>query len=268
MMNKERRIVARTAGHSHGPITRLMSPGDLGQLLKPFIFLDYVEAEGIGPNFGFHPHSGIATLTFPLTFDIEHTTSTGQVDIVKQSGVEWVVAGSGIWHKARPLNGKRMLAFQTWFALPPSHELAPPSALFLQAAEVPRIGPATLLLGKYQNMSSSIDAPFDACYLWVQLKAGESWTYQPPEQHDIAWTFAQSGELSIHGEVLNRELAIFEEGHGVLRFQASGDCAFLVASAAKLGQELSMGHYSVHSSPANLAAGERRIKEIGALLQK
>ena len=35
-----RRIVQRTRGHRHGPITRLMSPGDLGQMLKPFVFLD------------------------------------------------------------------------------------------------------------------------------------------------------------------------------------------------------------------------------------
>ena len=267
MMNKEQRIAARTSGQRHGPITRLMSPGDLGQLLKPFVFLDYVEAEGTGPGFGFHQHSGIANLTFPLTFDIEHTTSTGQVDIVKQGGIEWVVTGNGIWHKAQPINGTRMLAFQTWFALPPSHELAQPSAMFLQSQDVPRAGPVTLLLGTFEDMSSRIKAPFDACYLWVQLKAGESWTYQPSNQHDIAWTFSQSGELSIDGDVLKRELAVFEEGHSALHFQALSDCAFLVGSAAKLPQELSLGNYSVHSSLEALAAGEQRIKEIGGLLQ-
>jgi hypothetical protein len=67
--------------------------------------------------------------------------------------------------------------------------------------------------------------------------------------------------------VLKRELAVFEEGHSALHFQALSDCAFLVGSAAKLPQELSLGTYSVHSSPANLATGERRIKEIGGLLQ-
>ncbi|KPW59857.1 Pirin-related protein [Pseudomonas syringae pv. broussonetiae] len=35
-----RAITHRTSGKSRGPITRLMSPGDLGQLLKPFVFLD------------------------------------------------------------------------------------------------------------------------------------------------------------------------------------------------------------------------------------
>lgn len=268
MTNPARRIVARTRGQRHGPITRLMSPGDLGQMLKPFVFLDYVEAQGTGPNFGFHPHSGIATLTFPLTFDIEHTTSMGQVDVVQQGGVEWIVAGGGLWHKARPLNGERMLAFQTWFALPASHELAPPSATFLQPGHVPRTGPVTVLLGRYGNTASAIDAPFDACYLWVQLKAGDRWTYQPADRHNIAWTFAQSGGLSVHGDLLQRELAVFEDGQGALDFHATEDCNFLVASAARLPQDLSLGNYSVHSSAQSLAAGEQRIRDIGATLQR
>ena len=41
-------ILIRTAGKRHGPITRVFSPGDLGELLKPFVFLDYLEAPGGG----------------------------------------------------------------------------------------------------------------------------------------------------------------------------------------------------------------------------
>jgi hypothetical protein len=44
-----RAIVTRTAGRQHGPVKRLVSPSDLGDVLKPFVFLDYfdssVEAE-------------------------------------------------------------------------------------------------------------------------------------------------------------------------------------------------------------------------------
>lgn len=96
-MNQPRPITTRTSGRRHGPITRLMSPGDIGELVKPFVLLDYVDAAGgAGPNFGFHPHSGIATLTYPLSFDIQHATSTGQADVVRRGGVEWVVAGGGV----------------------------------------------------------------------------------------------------------------------------------------------------------------------------
>ena len=40
-----RRIVHQTRGQTHGPITRLVSPSDLGELLKPFVFLDLFETE-------------------------------------------------------------------------------------------------------------------------------------------------------------------------------------------------------------------------------
>ena len=59
-----RRIAYRTRGHSQGPLTRLMSPGDLGGLVKPFVFLDYFEFRGFKSDGGpVHPHSGIATHT-------------------------------------------------------------------------------------------------------------------------------------------------------------------------------------------------------------
>src|SRR6266446_9248625 len=59
-----RRIARRTRGRKHGPATRLMSPSDFGELLKPFVFLDLFEHEGPPFEGGLHPHSGIATLTY------------------------------------------------------------------------------------------------------------------------------------------------------------------------------------------------------------
>ena len=59
-----RAIVQRTRGRTHGPITRLMSPSDLGEILKPFVFLDLFDHEGAPFNGPLHPHSGIATLTY------------------------------------------------------------------------------------------------------------------------------------------------------------------------------------------------------------
>ena len=39
-----------------------MSPSDLGEMLKPFVFPDLVDAEARAlSGFGLHPHSGIAT---------------------------------------------------------------------------------------------------------------------------------------------------------------------------------------------------------------
>ena len=272
-MPTPRSITTRTPGRRHGPITRLMSPGDIGQLTKPFIFLDYVEAPGGGgPNFGFHPHSGIVTLTYPLSFDIQHEISSGQVDVVRQGGIEWMAAGRGIWHRAQPVPAdpptQTLQGFQIWFALPPSHELAPASALFLQPEQVPAAGPVRVLLGAYGNAVSPIAAPWDLNYLWVELKDGERWHYQPPATHQVAWAFAQRGRLHVAGAQLVRELAVFEDGNAGLEFEAEGDCAFLLGSAAPHAHDLVLGPYSVHSSKQALAAGVRHIAELGEQLQQ
>lgn len=71
--NRAREIVYRTRGHAHGPITRLVSPSDLGELIEPFVFLDLAAFDGrLAPTpmgFGWHPHSGIAPVSRSTFFD-------------------------------------------------------------------------------------------------------------------------------------------------------------------------------------------------------
>jgi redox-sensitive bicupin YhaK (pirin superfamily) len=221
----------------------------VGQLIKPFVFLDYIEADaGGGPNFGFHPHSGIATLTFPITFDVEHETSEGQIDHVQAGGEEWMMAGSGIWHRGRAFSQQPMRGFQIWFCMPPSHELAPPRALFIQPHEVPSLGPVKLLLGSYQDLHSPIPSPNDVCYVWVSLQAGERWTFHLPPGHDRVWVFAQEGQLHVAGDILQRELAVFEAGLSTLVFEAQGACGFLLGSTTISHTICTLGLLSVHSS--------------------
>src|SRR5580698_11619123 len=84
-----RPIVLRSRGQSHGSITRLVSPGDIGELIKPFVFLDYFEGDPAeAPRFGFHPHSGIATLTLILSGQVTYKESTGREGVIDTGGVE------------------------------------------------------------------------------------------------------------------------------------------------------------------------------------
>ncbi len=126
-----RAIVYRTRGSQHGPITRLMSPGDLGEFLKPFVFLDLFgfDVGGSHKGFGMHPHSGIATLSWLSEGDIRYEDTTGEQGVLPAGGVEWMRAGNGVWHTGAPAPGvKRVQGFQLWVALPASEENAPPRA--------------------------------------------------------------------------------------------------------------------------------------------
>jgi redox-sensitive bicupin YhaK (pirin superfamily) len=263
---EKRPLILRSQGHRHGPITRLISPGDIGEMVKPFVFLDYVNAPS-GPGFGFHPHSGIATLTHPLTFDIEHEDSSGQIDVVRQGGVEWVVAGSGLWHRARPLGGGPVQGFQLWFALPPAHESDAACAQFIAAEHIPKVGPVVVLLGSHGDARSPITTSLDANCFVVNLNAGEVWEYAPPATHEVAWAFVQRGVIAVNGESLSDELAVFGGDSGVLEFCASTPCRVLVGSAARHEHPLVLGPHSVHTSESALASGLRHIADIGLQLK-
>jgi len=258
-----RRAVYRTRGHSHGPINRLMSPGDLGEHLKPFVFLDHFQTDASAPvRFGAHPHSGIATLTTFLEGGATYADSTGQSGVLTAGSVEWMRAGRGVWHTGAPIPGQVMRGYQLWLALPQALELAEPESLYLDAARIASEGPARVLLGAYRGRSSPIPLPVSITYLHVRLQAGERWTYQPGDDHDLAWLAVNRGWLLAGDLVLEDELAMFEEGKGAIELVAEGPTEFVIGSAAKHPHPLVKGSYSVHTSAQALAEGEGRIVEL------
>ena len=87
-----RKIGYRTQGSVGGPITRLMSPSDLGELIKPFVFLDRFEFDGqdepMSMEHGWHPHSGIATVTVVFEGSIRFAETTGKSGSLPAGSVE------------------------------------------------------------------------------------------------------------------------------------------------------------------------------------
>jgi redox-sensitive bicupin YhaK (pirin superfamily) len=262
-------IVTRTSGRQHGPIIRLVSPGDLGEKLKPFVFLDYfdssVEAE---MRFSMHPHSGLATTTVLLEGEVEYEDTTGASGVMPAGGVEWMNAGRGVWHDGRAKGDGPVRGYQLWVALPPELELGAPQSRYLSANEVPHTGPARVILGRYGDVESPVPAPAGINYLLVRLSAGEQWQYTPPAGHNVAWLSVQRGALRIADEPIANELVVFGESQDVLVFTADEDSEFVLGSAVPHPHNLVLGYYSVHTSSEALRAGEARIREIGAQLRR
>ncbi|MGN2413295.1 pirin family protein [Pseudomonas syringae] len=265
-----RAITHRTSGRNRGPITRLMSPGDLGQLLKPFVFLDQFafRPEPAKKGFGMHPHSGIATLTYMLEGELTYEDTTGKSGLLPSGGVEWMNAGNGVWHDAQPAGDALITGFQLWVALPAAQENGPAQSVYLAASQVAQEGPAQVLLGRYGSAQSSIPAPQGMNYLAVQLKDGEHWRYTPPAGHTVGWLAVSTGHLDASGPISAGELAVFEESDRPIDLVATGPTCFVLGSAIKHPHDLVTGYYSVHTSKAALIRGEQEIERIGALLRE
>src|ERR1700680_826841 len=256
------RIAKRTRGQRHGPITRLMSPSDFGQLLKPFVFLDLFDIDGQSfGGMGLHPHSGIATLTYVAEGSVSYEDTSGATGLVLAGGVEWMQAGGGVWHGGGAGESGRTRGFQLWIALPPELELGTSESLYLSPEVIPHDGPARVLLGSYGTATSEIKAPSPMNYLAVRLKAGECWSYQPPAGHTVLWTAVGMGSVLIPDELQQGDLA-FLKPTAVIEFEAQSDAEFVLGSAVPHDYDLVLGSHSVHTSADALREAEARISAI------
>jgi redox-sensitive bicupin YhaK (pirin superfamily) len=260
--NKARAIVRRTRGRTHGPVTRLMSPSDFGEILKPFVFLDLFDHEGAPFNGPLHPHSGIATLTYVAEGAVSYIDPDNARGTLPAGGVEWMQAGRGMWHGGGLDKAGRTRGFQLWIALPPELELGPTISIYQAPADVPQDGPARVLLGRYASASSAIASPSPINYLAVRLTAGERWRYEPPTGHTVLWAAVASGVLSAPDELRHGDLAAFEPSSDAVEFEALTDTEFVLGSAAPHKHDLVLGYYSVHTSPEALRDGEAHISSI------
>lgn len=273
---KHRAIVYRTRGHGAGPITRLMSPSDLGEIIKPFVFLDIFQVRnearrGMGGGMPLHPHSGIATVTVLTQGSAHFDDPTHGQGVIGYGGVEWMRAGGGVWH------GKEMSmdhdpfvqGFQLWLSLPPELENAAPESRYIESKDMLQAGPAYVVVGQYDGQQSPVPAPDGINYLLVRLQPEQRWTYQPPKGHQIAWLAVAQGQLLAEHSISAGEMVVFEEGEEEITLQAHGsqDTVFVLGSAVPHPHELHLGNYSVHTSKEALRKGEDRIRELAEIIR-
>lgn len=272
-LDGQRRVIHVSAGRGHGDILRLMSPSDLGEHLKPFVFLDLFAGDMrlMQQAMPIHPHSGIATVTVftegDVRFDEPHA-GTGTLDF---GAVEWMRAGGGVWHgkELSAGNSERIQGFQLWVALPPELENGPVDGQYVEADRMPKVGPATVVLGTYDDAVSPIRSPDGMNYLLVRLSAGETWSYSPPPEHTVGWAAVAKGAIDLGTTVNPGQIAILEDGAGSIGVTAGEDGAtFVIGSSVPHDHPLHLGYYSVHTTAEALALGEARIAELGERLQQ
>jgi redox-sensitive bicupin YhaK (pirin superfamily) len=252
-----------------GPIVRLVSPGDLGEILKPFVFLDLADIPpGPANAFRWHPHSGIATLTIILEGQNQYQETTGVRGGLKPGGLEWMASGRGVWHTASSVGPGNLKGFQVWLLLPPGKDLLPPASMYLQDEDVPRKDSARVILGAWEGLQSAIPAPPDTTLLDVTLSPGEGWTYAAPSSEEVCWLAVYKGALR-HGEetAAAGELLVFEDGQDPIELQTVEGAGFIIGSARRAPQPLHIGSHSVHVSAEALAQGEAEIARLGADLR-
>jgi hypothetical protein len=114
-------------------ISRLFGSPRTYEHTDPFLLLDYFGSdnpEDYEMGFPWHPHRGIETLTYLLKGRVEHEDSIGNKGVIRQGEIQWMTAGSGIFHQEMPSSfgqDKEMLGFQLWLNLKKTEKFSKPT---------------------------------------------------------------------------------------------------------------------------------------------
>lgn len=232
-----RPIALLRSGRRRGPITRLITPWDIGELTQPFLFLGYSELES-GPQtlHGALPPSGIATLTLILSGALTFEGPSGSRRILTAGGFHWVTTGEGEWHDGGRVAGIRLRALQLWLELSPSQWKSSPQSRAVAAHEMPEEGAVRVVLGQFGRARSRlVDASPEVNYFHVRLKEGERWRYAAPDGHNVTWLAVDRGALALQESerIYRDQVAVFGDSRGVIEMRAVGDTSFVLGSARR-----------------------------------
>ncbi len=246
--------------------------GNNQQYFAPFALFDAGRVPSHDPLLiDWHPHSGVATITFPYDATLHHADSAGNGGIIADHGLQWMASGKGIWHKesyqaTSPDN--KIGIMQLWLMLDPQQETQPASYFNLQPEEIPQVqddnGNLTrVLLGEYQGLKAARAIKHNVTYLDVHLTTGESWEFSVPAKQVRGFVYPRVGQIKIAGtQVASQQLALLNEDEETLCITALQDSQFVVA-LTELWPHPVVAHYGqIHTSKQALKIGSEHIQHL------
>ena len=131
------------------PVRTLFAYPNEGELLSPFLLLDYAgptefspttERRGVGP----HPHRGFETVTIVYAGEVEHRDSSGGGGRIGEGDVQWMTAASGIVHeefhgREYATRGGPFEMVQLWVNLPRKDKMTPPGYQAITDSRIPSV---------------------------------------------------------------------------------------------------------------------------------
>ncbi len=246
----QRRIALLASGRRYGPITRLITPWDIGELTQPFLLLSYAEiARRSRPLFRIHPPSRTTALTIVLNGQLSFEDATGKCGKVDAGGLAWMRAGGVVWHEGASASREPLRLFQLWMTQPASQQDSVAASECVAPDEVQVDGPVRVLLGQFGRARSRIPrAPGDVNCFQVHLRDGQHFRYAAPDGHNVTWVAVDRGGLQLApGErVYWEQVALFGDSSGVIEARADGDTSFLLGSARRRASEVPLEEFSLN----------------------
>jgi quercetin 2,3-dioxygenase len=174
--------------------------------LDPFLMLDAFGTDNpddyIG-GFPDHPHRGFETVTYMIDGQMRHRDSFGHEGLLRNGGVQWMTAGSGIIHSELPEQADgRMEGFQLWLNLRSKDKMRAPWYRDIQSAEIPEFTTpegvtARVIAGSSHGIAGAMEREVtEPLYLDLHFAAGATFAQSMPANFN-AFVYVYRGALRI-----------------------------------------------------------------------
>jgi redox-sensitive bicupin YhaK (pirin superfamily) len=247
-LKKVQRILRSHGGHWVGngfPVRTLFAYPDLGQVLSPFLMLDYAgpmdfpatnERLGVGE----HPHRGFETVTIVYDGEVEHRDSAGGGGSIGPGDVQWMTAASGIVHEefhgenfAR--TGGRFQMVQLWVNLPAKDKMTEPRYQGILDNQIPKVvlpngqGSVRVIAGEYAGKKGP-SKTFTPIHVWdLHLTSDQPIEFSVPEGYTAALVVLKGSVLVHDSEAVSEaEVGLLDRTGDTLRIESAVDAKALL----------------------------------------
>jgi redox-sensitive bicupin YhaK (pirin superfamily) len=184
---------------------------------------DFVEG---GKGFGTHPHDNMEIISIPLSGDLEHKDSMGNVAVIRQNDIQIMSAGTGIYHSEYNKNKDRKVNFLQIWVFPKQKNIEP---RYDQITLKPEDS-----INKFQQIvspSKEDDGVYinqDAWFHLGNLRKGFKTDYDVKKKGNGVYAFVLDGDVTINGQKLNRRDGLGVTDTEKISIEADSDAEILL----------------------------------------
>ena len=215
-------------------------------LIGAWCFVDHYGPDEVSEAGGMvvppHPHTGLQTVSWLFTGEIEHRDSAGHHAMVRPGQLNLMTAGRGISHSEYSTPGTTVLhGAQLWLALPDGDRQVEPT--FEHYAPDPVTGSgweARVFIGSLLGAVSPVRTY--SPLLGAELTLAEGTTLEVPVDptHELG-VLLDTGEVSVDGKPLApNDLGFIEPGSQSITLDARADSRLLLLGGPPFGEQIVM----------------------------
>ncbi|WP_439658993.1 pirin family protein [Lentzea sp. HUAS TT2] len=211
-------------------------------LIGAWCFCDHYGPDDVSMDVAPHPHTGLQTVSWLFTGEIEHRDSHGVHAFIRPGELNLMTGGSGICHSEQSTQSSSVLhGVQLWLALPDSERDAPRDFQHYVPPHVTLDGAsARVFLGSLAGSTSPVRTFTPLLGVEIEVSAGASVTLDvdPSFEHGV---LLDTGDVTLGSTVLDPgSLGYIGTGRSTLTLSSVAGARVVLLGGVPFGEEIVM----------------------------